>query len=43
MAKEIHEQPEVVGHTLAHYLDFSRGRTALPKDTAIDFTALDRL
>ena len=21
MAKEIHEQPEVVGHTLAHYLD----------------------
>jgi glucosamine--fructose-6-phosphate aminotransferase (isomerizing) len=23
MAKEIHEQPEVVGHTLAHYLDFS--------------------
>src|SRR5256885_1531699 len=23
MAKEIHEQPEVVGHTLAHYLDMS--------------------
>ena len=43
MAKEIHEQPEVVGHTLAHYLDFVDGRTALPKDTAIDFTALDRL
>jgi glucosamine--fructose-6-phosphate aminotransferase (isomerizing) len=43
MAKEIHEQPEVVGHTLAHYLDFSTGRTALPKDSAIDFTALDRL
>ena len=21
MAKEIHEQPEVVGHTLAHYID----------------------
>ena len=23
MAKEIHEQPEVVGRTLAHYLDMS--------------------
>ena len=23
MAKEIHEQPEVIGHTLAHYLDAS--------------------
>ncbi|HEY1940946.1 MAG TPA: glutamine--fructose-6-phosphate transaminase (isomerizing) [Roseiarcus sp.] len=23
MAKEIHEQPEVVGHTLAHYVDMS--------------------
>ncbi len=23
MAKEIHEQPEVVGHTLAHYVDFA--------------------
>jgi glutamine---fructose-6-phosphate transaminase (isomerizing) len=23
MAKEIHEQPEVVGHTLAHYLDMA--------------------
>jgi glucosamine--fructose-6-phosphate aminotransferase (isomerizing) len=43
MAKEIHEQPEVVGHTLAHYLDFAAGRTALPKDFTIDFTALDRL
>ncbi len=43
MAKEIHEQPEVVGHTLSHYLDFASGRTAIPKDFAIDFTALDRL
>ena len=25
MAKEIHEQPEVVGHTLAHYLDMAAG------------------
>jgi glucosamine--fructose-6-phosphate aminotransferase (isomerizing) len=43
MAKEIHEQPEVVGHTLAHYLDFANGKTALPKDFAIDFRDLDRL
>jgi glucosamine--fructose-6-phosphate aminotransferase (isomerizing) len=43
MAKEIHEQPEVVGHTLAHYLDFSAGRAALPEDFAVDFASLDRL
>ena len=43
MAKEIHEQPEVVGHTLAHYLDLATGRSALPADFDIDFTRLDRL
>jgi len=26
MAKEIHEQPEVVVHTLAHYIHFAKGR-----------------
>ena len=26
MAKEIHEQPEVVGHTLAHYIDMATQR-----------------
>jgi glucosamine--fructose-6-phosphate aminotransferase (isomerizing) len=30
MAKEIHEQPEVVGHTLAHYLDMANDRVRLP-------------
>ena len=30
MAKEIHEQPEVVGHTLAHYLDMAAERVRLP-------------
>ncbi len=25
MAKEIHEQPEVISHTLANYIDFSQG------------------
>jgi glutamine---fructose-6-phosphate transaminase (isomerizing) len=29
MAKEIHEQPEVVGHTLAHYIDMSAQRARL--------------
>ncbi len=43
MAKEIHEQPEVVGHTLAHYVDFSRGRIAVPEDFRVDFAGLDRL
>ena len=43
MAKEIHEQPEVVGHTLAHYLDLATGRCALPADFDIDFSRLDRL
>ncbi len=43
MAKEIHEQPEVVGRTLAHYLDLANGRCAIPADFDVDFNALDRL
>src|SRR5262249_25959725 len=43
MAKEIYEQPEVVGHTLSHYLDFASGRTAMPAGLDLDFAALDRL
>jgi glucosamine--fructose-6-phosphate aminotransferase (isomerizing) len=30
MAKEIHEQPEVISHTLANYIDLSVGRVDLP-------------
>src|SRR6201987_5611809 len=30
MAKEIHEQPEVVGHTLARYIDMAAERVAIP-------------
>jgi glucosamine--fructose-6-phosphate aminotransferase (isomerizing) len=30
MAKEIHEQPEVIGHTLAHYVDLAEARVVLP-------------
>ena len=43
MAKEIHEQPEVVARTLAHYLDMSAGRVALPFDLPVDATKLDKL
>ena len=43
MAKEIHEQPEVVGRALAHYLDMSAGRVALPFDLPVDVRTLDRL
>ncbi|HLG87952.1 MAG TPA: glutamine--fructose-6-phosphate transaminase (isomerizing) [Alphaproteobacteria bacterium] len=37
MAKEIHEQPEVVGHTLARYVDMANERVALPKELPFDF------
>jgi len=43
MAKEIHEQPEVVGRTLAHYLDMSAGRVALPFELPVDVTKIDKL
>jgi glucosamine--fructose-6-phosphate aminotransferase (isomerizing) len=43
MAKEIHEQPEVVGRTLAHYLDLANGTARLPFDLAFDAKALSRV
>ena len=43
MAKEIHEQPEVVGRTLAHYVDMAGGRVALPETLPFDFARLSRL
>ncbi len=43
MAKEIHEQPEVVGRTLAHYTDLSAGRIALPFDLPFDPAVVDRI
>ena len=42
MAKEIHEQPEVVGHTLAHYLDMTNGRVVLPEKLPFDLRTLQR-
>ncbi len=43
MAKEIHEQPEVVGHTLAHCLDMVAERVALPIDLPFDWRKLERV
>ena len=43
MAKEIHEQPEVVGHTLSHYLDMANERVALPGTLPFDFARLERI
>ena len=43
MAKEIEEQPEVVGHTLAEYVDFSTRTVRVPEKLPFDFAALDRL
>ena len=43
MAKEIHEQPEVVGRTLAHYLDMSSGAVRLPFDLPFDPKGLTRI
>jgi glucosamine--fructose-6-phosphate aminotransferase (isomerizing) len=42
MEKEIHEQPEVVSHTLSNYFDFSTG-AAKALNSAIDFGTIDRL
>ncbi len=43
MAKEIYEQPEVVGHTLAHYIDMAAERVALPFALPFDFKKLSRI
>ena len=47
MLKEIYEQPEVIGHTLANYIDFNEEKVALRDmgDNAnpLDFSSLDRL
>jgi glutamine---fructose-6-phosphate transaminase (isomerizing) len=43
MAKEIHEQPEVVGHTIAHYVDMAAERVRLPVELPFDFGTLERV
>ncbi|MCA6110666.1 glutamine--fructose-6-phosphate transaminase (isomerizing) [Bradyrhizobium cenepequi] len=43
MAKEIHEQPEVVGHTLARYVDMATERVILPVKLPFDFNDIQRV
>ncbi len=42
MAKEIAEQPAVVGHTMAEYLDFNANCVSLP-ELPLDLARLDRM
>jgi len=43
MAKEIHEQPEVIGRALSHYLDMVNLKVRLPFELPFDFAAIKRL
>jgi len=43
MGKEIHEQPEVVGHTLAHYINMVTEKVALPEKLPFDWSKIKRL
>jgi glutamine---fructose-6-phosphate transaminase (isomerizing) len=43
MAKEIAEQPEVMGHTLAEYVDLGERTVRVPENLPFDFAALDRI
>jgi len=42
MAKEIHEQPEVISHTLAHYLDMATGKVVFP-ELGVDLAKISRI
>jgi glutamine---fructose-6-phosphate transaminase (isomerizing) len=42
MAKEIHEQPEVISHTLANYLDMGTGTVKFPA-LGIDLSGVNRV
>src|ERR1700748_2174823 len=43
MAKEIHEQPEVVGHTVARLVNMATERVALPLKLPFDFKDIQRI
>jgi glutamine---fructose-6-phosphate transaminase (isomerizing) len=43
MAKEIHEQPRVVGQTLAQYIDVASGTIKIPKIVELDFRDINRV
>jgi glucosamine--fructose-6-phosphate aminotransferase (isomerizing) len=42
MAKEIHEQPDVISHTLSNYLDMANAKVNFP-DLGIDLTKISRV
>ena len=42
MVKEIHEQPEVISHTLTNYLDMAAGKVNFP-DLGIDLAKISRI
>ena len=42
MHKEIHEQPEVISHTLTNYIDMAEQRVDFP-DLGIDLSSIDRV
>lgn len=42
MAKEIHEQSDVISHTLSNYLDMANGRVGFP-DLGIDLSTISRV
>jgi glucosamine--fructose-6-phosphate aminotransferase (isomerizing) len=43
MVKEIHEQPRVVGQTLAQYIDVARGTIQIPRAAELDFRDITRV
>lgn len=43
MLKEIYEQPEVISHTLSHYLDFASGKTSQEPELPFEFADLSRI
>ncbi len=43
MAKEIFEQPDVISHTLAQYVDLAEQKVRVPDELPFDFAKLDRL
>src|ERR1700737_5008689 len=43
MVKEIHEQPRVVGQTLAQYIDVASGTIKIPKSVESDFHDINRV
>ena len=43
MAKEIHEQPDVVGHTLAHYVEMATETVSMPVKLPFDWSKIERV